>query len=74
MIRAIFFDFNGVVIDDERLQLEAYREALGAESITLTDEDYFGCLGMDDHTFTRAAFERAGREVSDEAASSIIER
>ncbi|HEX8173678.1 MAG TPA: HAD family phosphatase [Pyrinomonadaceae bacterium] len=74
MIRAIFFDFNGVVIDDERLQLEAYREALGAEGITLTDEDYFGCLGMDDHTFTHAAFERAGREVSDEATSAIIER
>jgi HAD superfamily hydrolase (TIGR01509 family) len=74
MIRAIFFDFNGVVIDDERLQLEAYREALGAEEITLTDEDYFGCLGMDDKTFTRAAFERAGREFSDEAMSAIIER
>ncbi|HKS27743.1 MAG TPA: HAD family phosphatase [Pyrinomonadaceae bacterium] len=74
MIRAIFFDFNGVVIDDERLQLEAYREALGAEDITLTDEDYFGCLGMDDRTFVRAAFERAGLEVADEKMSAIIER
>lgn len=74
MIRAIFFDFNGVVIDDERLQLEAYREALGAEGITLTEEDYFGCLGMDDKTFVRAAFERAGRTASDDGMSAIIER
>lgn len=74
MIRAIFFDFNGVIIDDERLQLEAYREALGAEGITLTEEDYFGCLGMDDQTFVRAAFERAGRPVSDDGLNALIER
>ncbi|HEY0322389.1 MAG TPA: HAD family phosphatase [Pyrinomonadaceae bacterium] len=74
MIRAIFFDFNGVVIDDESLQLSAYQEVLGAEGLTLTDEDYFGCLGMDDKTFVRAAFERAGRTVSDEAMNVIIER
>jgi beta-phosphoglucomutase len=74
MIRAIFFDFNGVVIDDERLQLEAYREVLASEDITLTDEDYFNSLGMDDKTFVRAAFERAGRTVTDESMTSIIER
>lgn len=74
MIRAIFFDFNGVVIDDERLQLEAYREALGAEGISLTDEEYFGCLGMDDRTFVRAAFERAGQTVPDDQMTAIIER
>jgi beta-phosphoglucomutase len=74
MIRAIFFDFNGVVIDDERLQLSAYREVLAAEDLTLTDEDYFASLGMDDKTFVRAAFERAGRSVSDETMNAIIER
>lgn len=74
MIRAIFFDFNGVVIDDERLQLDAYREVFGAEGITLSDEEYFDCMGMDDKTFVRANFERAGREVSNEAMNAIIER
>ena len=28
MIRAIFFDFNGVIINDERIHLQAYREVL----------------------------------------------
>lgn len=74
MIRAIFFDFNGVVINDEPLQLKAYRNLLGAEGITLTDEDYYNSLGMDDKTFVRAAFERAGRIVSDEAMNGMIER
>ena len=74
MIQAIFFDFNGVVIDDERLQMKAYQEALGAESIDLTEEDYYGSLGMDDVTFVRAAFERAGRTTADDSMRAIIER
>ena len=28
MIQAVFFDFNGVIIDDEPLHLKAYTEAL----------------------------------------------
>lgn len=74
MIRAIFFDFNGVVIDDEPLHLKAYSDVLGGEGITLTDEDYYGALGMDDRTFVRAAFERADRIVADDAMLAIIER
>jgi beta-phosphoglucomutase len=74
MIRAIFFDFNGVVIDDERLHLKAYRELFVAEGVTLTDEEYFSCIGMDDKTFVRAIFERAGRTVSDESMNAMIKR
>src|ERR1051325_4829090 len=68
MIQAIFFDFNGVIIDDERLHLRAYREVLQGHSVELTDDDYFKCLGMDDVAFTRAAFERVGRAVDDETS------
>jgi HAD superfamily hydrolase (TIGR01509 family) len=74
MIRAILFDFNGVVIDDEPLHLEAYRKALDAEGVALTEADYYGCLGMDDLTFARAAFERAGRAATDEQLREVIRR
>ena len=74
MIQAIFFDFNGVIIDDERLHLRAYREVLQGHSVELTDDDYFKCLGMDDVAFTRAAFERVGRAVDDETSRTIIDR
>ncbi|HEX8472876.1 MAG TPA: HAD family phosphatase [Pyrinomonadaceae bacterium] len=72
MIQAILFDFNGVIIDDEGLQLKAYREALDAEGVTLTDEDYYGSLGMDDATFLRSIYEKAGKELNDETMRSLI--
>ena len=74
MIQAIFFDFNGVIINDERIHLEAYREILRAEDVELTDEDYFASLGMDDVAFTRAAFARVAQPLTDELMRSVIER
>lgn len=62
MIKAILFDFNGVIIDDEPLQLKAYQEILAKEDIELTEEDYYSCLGMDDKTFVEAAYTRAGKK------------
>ena len=47
MIRAIFFDFNGVIIDDETIQMKAYEEVLSGHEITLTEELYWRALGMD---------------------------
>ena len=59
MIKGILFDFNGVIIDDEPVQMRAYQEILGKEGIALTEEEYYSCLGMDDATFIAAAYERA---------------
>ena len=74
MIHAILFDFNGVIIDDERIHLKAYREVLLAEDIPLTDEDYFASLGMDDAAFVRAAYARAGQPLTDEVMHALIKR
>jgi beta-phosphoglucomutase len=74
MIQAILFDFNGVIIDDEPLQLKAYREAFGAYQITITEEDYYGLLGTDDKAFVRATFERAGKRPGTEMLTAVIER
>jgi beta-phosphoglucomutase len=72
MIQAVFFDFNGVIIDDERVHLRAYTEALADEGVGLTEADYFASLGMDDVTFVRAAFGRAGRELSDDVLRRVM--
>jgi phosphoglycolate phosphatase/beta-phosphoglucomutase len=72
MIQAIFFDFNGVIIDDERLQLAAYQEVLREHAIDLTEADYFGALGMDDKTFVRAAFERSNKVLTDEVLGKVL--
>src|SRR5947209_17676061 len=74
MIQAVFFDFNGVIVDDEPLHMKAFGEALREEGIEQTEADYFDSLGMADVMFVRAAFERAGRELSDEALRRVIER
>ncbi|HEV2799381.1 MAG TPA: HAD family phosphatase [Pyrinomonadaceae bacterium] len=74
MIKAILFDFNGVIIDDEPLQLKAAQAALAAEGITLTEQDYYDSLGMDDATFFRTAFARAGREADgDELYARVLQ-
>jgi beta-phosphoglucomutase len=74
MIKAIFFDFNGVIIDDEPLQMRAYREAVAPHGITLTEENYYALLGTDDAGFVRATFERAAVALDDETLRAVIER
>lgn len=74
MIAAIFFDFNGVIIDDERIHLKAYREVLAAEGVPLSDEDYFASLGMDDAAFVRAAYMRAKKTLTGETMRRLIKR
>ena len=73
MIRAIFFDFNGVIIDDEALQMDAYQAVLLEQGIKLTESDYYGALGMDDRTFVRAAFERAEKSLTDEVLRIVLQ-
>jgi HAD superfamily hydrolase (TIGR01509 family) len=72
MIKAIFFDFNGVIIDDETIQMKAYQEVLRGHDIELTEEWYFDALGMDDRTFVRAMFDRAKKPLTDAVAESVL--
>ena len=74
MIQGIFFDFNGVIIDDELLQMKAYEELLREHGIALTQEMYFSALGMDDRTFVRAMFDRAGKPLGDDVLGSLLQR
>jgi beta-phosphoglucomutase len=72
MIQAVLFDFNGVIVDDEPLQMKAYQEVLGREGLTVTEADYYGSLGMDDAAFLRAAYARGERELEDETLERVI--
>ncbi len=62
MIKGILMDFNGVIVDDEPIQMKAYQEILKTEGIELTEEDYYKSLGMDDATFVENAYSRAGKK------------
>lgn len=71
MIRAILFDFNGVIIDDEMLQMKAYQEVFQPYGVPLSEQQYLQALGMDDKTFVRTAFATAKKELSDNDLSVI---
>ncbi|MBI3494065.1 MAG: HAD family phosphatase [Acidobacteria bacterium] len=49
MLRAIIFDFDGVIANSEPLHFHAFRDVLADERVTLTEDDYYArYLGYDD--------------------------
>ena len=61
-IRAVIFDFNGVLVDDEHVHFELFREALAAEGVDLIEAAYRDrYLGFDDRGCFQAALVDAGR-------------
>lgn len=72
MIKAIFFDFNGVIIDDETIQMKAYQEVLRGHEITLTEELYMGALGMSDKTFVQSMFAQAKKPLTDPLLEEVL--
>jgi HAD superfamily hydrolase (TIGR01509 family) len=55
MIRAIIFDFNGVIADDETPHLRCFQQALAEHGLSLTKDAYYGTyLGMDERTCAAA--------------------
>jgi len=41
MLRAVIFDFNGVIIDDEPLHFRATQAAVAQVGIEITEEEYY---------------------------------
>ncbi len=75
MLRAILFDFNGVLVDDEPIHFELFQQVLHEEGIALTSEEYYASyLGFDDRGCFNAAFDSADRPLEPEALSRLIVR
>lgn len=61
-LKAIIFDFNGVIVDDEPLHLELFKRVMSEEGMTLTDVEYHEkYLGYDDRGCFSAALADFGR-------------
>ena len=75
MLRAVIFDFNGILVDDEPIHFELFRKVLEEESLSLTDKEYYTrYLGMDDRGCFRAVFKDHGRTLDDAALAQLIRR
>ena len=75
MRRAILFDFNGVIIDDEAQHCEALTAVLAEYEIPLDRDTYYrDYLGFDDRECFRFTFAQHGRPTDGPALADAIER
>lgn len=64
-VRALLFDFNGVLVDDEPVHCDLLRELLADEGVSLSREAYYGeYLGYDDAGVLERAFAASGRPLT----------
>lgn len=75
MIRAVFFDFNGVIVDDEPLHFELFQKIMAEEGVELTRERYYEqYLGMDDFGCLKQASKDLGKPFSEDQIETLIRR
>lgn len=72
-LKAVLFDFNGIIINDEPIHQELVEEILLQENLRPSTEDYREvCLGRSDRFCLRDILARRGRIVSDEYLDKLI--
>jgi HAD superfamily hydrolase (TIGR01509 family) len=75
MIRAVIFDFNGVLVDDEQVHFELFREVLEAEGVVISARDYHErYLGYDDRGCFEVALGDAGQSFDRSRIDDLIAR
>jgi beta-phosphoglucomutase len=75
VLKAVIFDFNGILVDDEPIHLELFRRVLEEEGLSLTDDAYYAkYLGMDDRGCFRSVFKDNRRELDDAKLAELIRR
>ena len=74
-LRAILFDFNGILVDDEPLHLCLFQRVLAEEGVVMDAADYQDrWLGLDDRDCLRAALRQAGRSPEPAYLARLIAR
>ena len=75
MLRALIFDFNGIIVDDEPIHFELFKQVLEEEGIELTEADYYArYLGFDDRGAFTAAYREHGRSLDEKLLARLIDR
>lgn len=73
MIRAVIFDFNGVLVDDESLHFDLFREVVAESGILLTEEMYHQrYLGFDDRRCFEEVLTDAGKAFDSNTIDEMI--
>lgn len=74
-LRALIFDFNGVILDDEPIHLAMFRRVLAEMGLAVTEEEYIEkYLGFDDRGFFEAVLRAHGRPAPPALIEELIRR
>jgi beta-phosphoglucomutase len=74
-MRAVVFDFDGVLVNSEPLHYRSLRECLLPEGIAIDEEEYLrSYLAYDDRTAIRIALERHGQACDAQRVGRIAQR
>jgi beta-phosphoglucomutase len=74
-LKAVLFDFNGVIINDESIRQSIFAELMVEENLRPKADEYWQlCLGRGDRTAMTALFEPRGRIMTDEYYQSLSDR
>lgn len=75
MLRAIFFDFDGVLADSEPIHFAMLQRVLGEVGIFLSKEEYYSSyLGYDDRGCFEAALTTHGSPISPPVIADLVSR
>ncbi len=74
-LRAILFDFDGVVADNEPVHFAMFQKVLGEIGVPLTEEEYYAqYLGFDDKGCFAAALAAHGRPAPTDLIQELVAR
>src|SRR5438552_15782862 len=75
MIRALIFDFNGVLADDDPIHMEAFRQVALEEGLSFTDEEYLdNYLPLNDWDCFKTLFAAHSRTLPTSKLDELIRR
>jgi HAD superfamily hydrolase (TIGR01509 family) len=75
MTRALIFDFNGVLADDDPIHMEAFRKVAQEEGLSFTEQEYLDkYLPLNDRDCFKELFREHGRQLSAENLDRLIAR
>lgn len=74
MIKAVIFDFDGIIVDSEPLHLRAFQRTVETLGLKLSPTDYYSrYLACDDKTFFRKFLEDNGQQGTERDVARLIE-
>lgn len=75
MLKAVIFDFNGIIINDEAIHLELIAQLLLSENLRPDKSEIQEvCLGRSDRAGLQALWERQGRVLTPESLQGLMEK